>query len=221
MKRCFLILLSTLLLLTTTLPLVGCADTSLDTGAFLPAAKEILRRAETVNTIWFTEAGIPEKDGGYTYGKYKEIDKQALQKMGFQSLDAIKEETRLLFDSDTYLHIDSLIFKPDEYETGAVKRYIEHKTIPEDDEEESVVTLMRYVGERDYLSDIVHFHIDSLSVLRVENRRGKKLITVTVDITVENEDGKTKTIPKEEFLFTEEDGRFCLAGLICVPYTES
>ncbi len=220
-KRLFVTFLSSIFLLLSLLPLSSCADTTLDQEAFIPAAKQLLRRAETVNTIWFTEQGIPEKEGGYEYGKYKEIDKYALQKMGFQSLDEVKAETAEIFDSETYAYIEALIFSPDEYEVGAVKRYIVHKTIPENKDEASKETIMRYTGAREYLSDIVVFHIDTLAVVSVENRNGKKRITVSVDITVENKDGQTREMKSEPFLFTEENGVFKLAALICVPYGDS
>ncbi len=184
-----------------------------DEEAFLKEAKDVLTRASTVNTVWFTQEGIPAKKNGVEAGNYKEIDNSALQSMGFDSLQEIKEETQLLFNAGTYIYIMSLVFEPQSYEgNGAIKRYIVTGEGTEDE------MIMRDTSSREYLSDVVTFDTSTVTVVSHGEVNGSYVVTVTVDVTVTNEDGKQENRPAEAFKFICEDGKWKLLELICIPY---
>ena len=163
----------------------------------ISAAKELLQSAEKLNYIYYGE-GIKFYDSEEAVSIYKEAQKSHLDELGFHTVEELKAMTEATF-SDNYSKImySSILdtLRVDETIVG-YKRYYDYTN----DDGKSMI-MVNTVYEPLFKSTIV-YNYDSIKVLGSK----KEKVNLTVNATVTNTEGKSRSVEIAINLVEEEDG---------------
>ena len=168
----------------------------------LASAEELLRRAEMLNLVYYGSGIEYNRVSSLQNGAYYDADVKHLESLGFNTIAELKEITERTFTVEYSIQLYSTILSPlnaDGVNLGLARYY------------------QRYEGDNPYGEPVcimVYSEFDVLfrdtltydySTLRVKGVKGQT-ITVSVDATVVNGEGKSQDIVIDMQLIEEKDG---------------
>ena len=221
-------LLSVFCLLSLVFSLVSCGDTPIEINEdeFLPIAAELFERAEKLNGFFFEKEGMPLRTAGFSSGNYKEVDLYELRKLGFESLDAVKEENRNVFSEREARFNEEYVFSPENLSEGGFsetryQRYFVYRN-PGNEDDENNGKILAFTGNVDYLSDNIEIHTDTIRIVSAikSGKTGETVVTVTADQSVTNGE-KTQRQTALTFRFVSEGDEWKLDTSVSLVYNEN
>lgn len=173
-----------------------------DAGEVEAAAKTLIEKSQMLNTVYYG-AGIPYiPDASYAVGPYYMADEIALSRLGFTTLDKLKELTRAVFSQDmSNGMIDTkltTIYDSD----GSIRYFARYYQKYSDDNMTVPECLMVHMDAKPLLKDKVTYDFDSI---RATHSKGEN-VYVDIDVTVERDDGKIQKKTISIGLIEEESG---------------
>lgn len=192
MKRVTALILSVMLIVGVALTLSACGEKnrSYDEEEVISAAVPLIRKAATLNGIFWGEGIAYDEDGAYKNGYYYQADTLCLRELGFDTIEELQKMTRKVFSARYSESIFNSVLNPygDEDEVFGYTRYYQGI--------ECIMVYSRYVP---LLTDSVEYFYDTLSVT------GSKGDTVNVKITVKITRGETSQTRDIEIGLVEEE----------------
>ena len=98
-SKFFIKTLSLMLVLVVSTSAFTSCNRSYDEKEVLTAAEELLRKAVMLNEVYYGN-GISTKDTGHRNGNYLEADAIHLSRLGFETVEDLKNLTRDVFTTD-------------------------------------------------------------------------------------------------------------------------
>ena len=192
-------LVSVLLLVVLILPLTSC-NRSYDEQEVLENAEALLKKAEILNKVYYGN-GIEYTTSGFVDGYYYEANPLHLEKLGFTTVEELKNLTLETF-TDGYanqIFQTKLTMIQDESGIQEMTRYYQKY--------DSVnlltpVCIMVYSKAKIILKDEISYDYSTLRVSGVK----RDTVYVSVDATVVNEEGKTQDVTVKLDLIEESYG---------------
>ena len=176
-------------------------DRSYNEDEVLSAARELIPKTEMLNLVYWG-AGIDHVDDESTAnGYYYEANILHLEKLGFKTIEELKELTRASFSEDLCESIfsTSLTSVSDDNGIQSYARY--YQKYVDDDSTERPYNIMVYTKARVLLTDEVVYHYDTLEVESVKGQ----VVYVTLMVTVTRGE-ESQTRPISVGLIEEECG---------------
>ena len=183
--------------------LVSCEnDRDYDEAEVILAARELIKKSETLNYIYYGKGFLFTDEGS---GIYKKIDSAQSLKYGIDTIDELKAMTYEVFSSERAALIIATVLSPIQDEDGKIlhyARYYQHT-----DESESYIMVN---GIYEYsMTNGIEYNYDGVRVYDVEG----EVIVVSVPVTLTRADGKIKETELKIKLIEEENGfRICSAS---------
>lgn len=221
-------LLSVFCLLSLVFSLVSCGDSPVEINEeeFLPIAAELFERAERLNGFFFEKDGLPLRAAGFSSGNYKEVDLYELKKLGFESLDAVKEENRSVFSESEAGFNEEYVFSPENlseagFSETRYQRYFVYRN-PGNEDDKNNGKILAFTGNTEYLSDDIEIHTDTIRVISAmrSGKTGETYVTVTADESVTSGE-KTQRQTALTFRFVLEGDEWKLDTSVSLVYDEN
>ena len=212
MKRIFSILTVIIMLLTIVFTATSC-DRDYDEEEVLTAAGSLLRKAQTLNEIYYGRGLMCDELSVESVGSYRLVLDEELEKYGINTLDDIKVMTRNVFTAGCSSEIintrlDSIYDANGEIIYQA--RYIEHS--PGADKEKFIYVDPNYTV---LMTDTIEYYFDTVKVKDVE----ELYIYMSVEAKITNQNGDSR-IREIEFTMLEEESGWRLDSLTFAVYEE-
>ena len=175
---------------------------SYDEVDVLTNAKKLLQRAEVLNQVYYGKGIEYNRVSGLQNGAYYDADPTHLSKLGFSTVEELKELTEKTFTVEYSIQLYSTILSPLTVDgvTVALARY--YQKYEGDNVFGEPICIMVY-SEFDILfRDTVTY---DYSTLRIKGVKGE-VVTVSVDATVQNSKGESQDIVIDIQLLEENDG---------------
>lgn len=197
-KRAVCLFLTVLTVISSLLTFTSC-NRSYDEDEVVSAAEELLRKAEILNNVYYGR-GIGYVSGGYENGYYKEADLIHLSRLGFETIDDLKNLTRGTFTSSYSEQIFSTKLESIADDDGIreMARYYQHYDI----DTVTPICIMVYTAAKVSFTDELSYDYSTLRVTGVK----RQTVFVTVTATVTNSDGESQTVDIELDLIEEDYG---------------
>lgn len=205
MKRAVALLVALVLLLSSALCLSSC-NRSYDEAEVLSAAEELLEGAKMLNSVWYGN-GIAHDDF-YRNGNYYSADPLHLEKLGFSTIEQLKELTLKVFSarySEEIFANKLSAIQDDDVIKFMAKYYQEY----EDPEQTIPSHIMVYYQvsqkpeDKQLFDDrLVGYDYSTLKVNGVKN----ETLFLSCDAKVTNADGKEQTVTINFSMFEQEYG---------------
>lgn len=186
MKKIVLCLLLAALLL---VALPGCE--TLETEGLLDDAPDLIRRAQTLNEVYFG-SGIPYDKDGTPTGNYYPADKGYLAAVGFSTLDELHAETKAVFSADYAASI--LNAAGGVAAEGIYARYISSQAEGRRDERETILVYRNDV--RDALP-VVLYDFSAIAITRVGRDYASVAISIDTEYPADDTHPAPYTVPGE------------------------
>ena len=186
------------LMLFTTLSLTSC-NRKYDEEEVITAAKELLQRAEMLNTVYYG-SGIKYLETDDGIGSYEKADTTHLSELGFSTIDELCEITENTFSVKYCNILYTTILSPLRNDGTLVSpaRYYQVS----DEETGEPTHIMVYSDFTPMLTSRITI---DYSTLRVEGSEKEKVI-VLVSAILTNETGECQSTELKIFLVEEENG---------------
>ena len=181
---------------------VGCEkDREYDEATVLAEAKELIEKSIVLNELYFGVGISYEMNESEANGYYYPADVYSQDSFGIETVDDIKELTRLCFTVDYSNQLINTKLTAVTDEDGNIRGYARYyqKYNALDDTPECI---MVYKNAPVYLKDEVTYHYETLAVTYVKGEE----IFVTLDITVTNENGESQVRKLTTSLIEESSG---------------
>ncbi|MBE6634617.1 MAG: hypothetical protein E7617_00265 [Ruminococcaceae bacterium] len=181
---------------------VGCEkDREYDEATVLAEAKELIEKSIVLNELYFGVGISYEMNESEANGYYYPADVYSQDSFGIETVDDIKELTRLCFTVDYSNQLINTKLTAVTDEDGNIRGYARYyqKYNALDDTPECI---MVYKNAPVYLKDKVTYHYETLAVTDVKGEE----IFVTLDITVTNENGESQVRKLTTSLIEESSG---------------
>ena len=195
-KKRILSLFLTVVLMLSLVTLSSC-NRRFDDEEVEAAARELLKKAEILNQIYYG-SGIRynEEDGN---GYYYRADADHLSELGFSTVSELRALTEKTFSTEycTNLYTTLLSSLKEDGKVISVARYYQHT-----DEESGESYIMVYSKFERMLKDSIVYDYNSVKAQKSK----KKTVFVSVNATVTNSEGKSQTITLTVNLIEQEDG---------------
>lgn len=193
--------LLTIVVIMSLLLCVSCGnDRDYDAAEVIGAAKELIKKSEKLNDIYYGYGIQYEKNESEANGSYYPADYTSLSKFGVNTVNDIKNLTTECFTKEySSLIIETnLSSVSDDDGIQLYSRYYQKYNALDNSEECIMVNRNATV----YLTDTLIYDYDSLTVSRVKGEE----VFVTIKVTVVNGEGLTQEQSVEIALLEEEDG---------------
>lgn len=170
-----------------------------DEEEVLAVGKELLKASEMLNTVYYG-SGIEYFDSEDEIGYYRKANPQHLEKLGFKTIEELKEITEKTFSSTLSNTVYSTVLSSLTTETLLVSpaRYYQAY----DEETGEPTHIMVYTNFAKLLKSNIEYNYDSL---RVDGSK-KENVYLSVDATVTNEDGISQVTTVTFSVIEEENG---------------
>ncbi len=212
-RRLISLLLTVILILCLSLSLTGC-NRSYDEEEVIAAAKQLLKKAEPLNTIFHGE-GIGYIDSGYRDGVYYEADPIHLGLLGIRDPKKLFDITYEVFSIKHGTSIISVNFEPLYDSKGNIVYNSRYAFVTTKDGEVKLLVNKNYDPSRVNFDDEMTYKLDTVKALGSEG----DYVNMSVDVVVLSEDGKEQTLTIEFKLFEESDG-WRIHGTCIANYNE-
>ncbi|MBO5907540.1 MAG: hypothetical protein J6Q85_05275 [Clostridia bacterium] len=197
-------LITAVLLLTLSLSvLVSCEnDRDYDEAEVILAAKDLIRKSEPLNFIYYGKGFLFTEDGS---GVYKKIDPTECERYGISTIDELKAKTYEVFSSERAALMIQTVLLPIQDEDGKVLHYARYYQHTTDTESYIMVNTTHEYS----MTNTVCYDYENISVYDVEG----EVIVVNIPVTLTRADGKVKNSEIKIKLIEEETGfRICSAS---------
>lgn len=201
MKRLISVILLIIMVTSACFSLFGCAfNREYDPEEVADAARELIKKSEVLNSIYYGE-GLPYlNDPSYAEGLYFVADYYEMTKLGISNLDDLKDMTRSVFSkvlAESMINAStSSVYEGEEL--ILFSRYYQ-KYDPLTNEP---VDIMVYSKFNPFLTDEVVYDYESVIATHSE----RDVVYVTINAVATNEDGESQTNVLKIGLIEEEDG---------------
>ena len=193
------LILTLVLLFIPILTLSGC-DRAYDEAEVIAASRELLADARMLYSVYYGR-GINYTNSGYSDGDYKEADAFHLAELGFSTISELKTLSYATF-SEKYCEN---IFEKylESYEANnTVYNYARYVQVYDGVNYDKPAYIL-VLSDFDYIfDDRMTYDLDSVKAVRSKG----DYVHMTVEVTVENEDGKSQKTEIEFTLFEEKAG---------------
>lgn len=196
MKRIFSALTVLLLIFTLAFSMTSC-DRDYDEAEVVAAAKQLLKKAEPLNEIYYGKGLRCDELSVESFGSFKLVLDEELDLYGIKTIDDLKRKTRDVFTMSCSEMIFNTRLDPIYDVNGNIiyqARYIEHS--PGADNEKFIYVDPNYTVS---MTDTVEYYYDTVKVLDVEDLY--LYMSVNAKITNENGESRERVI---EFTMLEE-----------------
>ena len=175
---------------------------SIDEEEVLTNAKELLQRAEVLNQVYYGKGIEYNKVSNLQNGAYYDADPTHLSKLGFSTIEELKVLTERTFTVEYSIQLYSTILSPLTVDdvTVALARY--YQKYEGDNIYGKPVCIMVYSQFNVLFYDTITY---DYSTLRVKGVKGE-VVTIAVDATTMNSEGKSQDVVIDIQLIEENDG---------------
>lgn len=198
-KRALALLLSLVIVISSLFTLTSC-DRSYNEEEVIAVAGELLPTARMLYSVYYGN-GISYISSGYSDGDYREADSVHLASLGFESVEQLKNISYSTFSNKYCDNIFSNYLESFEAD-GKVYNYARYVQVYDVNDQSKPAYILVYYKHKPVFEDKMTYNMSSIRALRSKG----DYVIMSVDVTVENEEGKTQTSTIEFSLFEEKTG---------------
>ena len=207
-------LLLTIVLIFTVICGVSCSkDREYDEQEVMNAAKNLIKKSETLNDIYYGEGIAYEMNESEANGAYYKADSVSLKKLGIETVDDIKVMTKETFSASLSSSIIATKLESVSDDSGikGYARYYQKYNALDGSEE----CIMVYKLAEVYLTDEVIYLYDTLRIIGSEEEE----VLAEIDVNVKNKDGDEQ-IQTLKFTLIEDSSGWRINSPTYVKYVD-